>query len=71
MLADVLASLRYDARMLVREFRLLVDCHYVCGGPGREYCRFNVVNAVLLKPPPVAQPDELASLYTSDFSGPG
>ena len=40
------------------EFGLHVDCHSHAG------------NAVLLKPLPVAQPDELVSLYTSDFSGP-
>ena len=53
------------------EFRLLVDCHYYAGGGHRrEYCCFSVVNAVLLKRLPAAQPDELVSLYTSDFSGP-
>jgi len=31
---------------------------------------FFSINAVLLKPLTVAQPDELVSLYTNDFSGP-
>jgi hypothetical protein len=39
-------------------------------GIGANTAVLSVVNAVLLKPLPVAQSDELVSLYTSDFSGP-
>ena len=38
-------------------------------GIGANTVAFTVVNSVLLKPLPVQQPDELVSLYTSDFSG--
>lgn len=48
----------------------LIAIIMLSAGIGANTAVFSVVNAVLLKPLPVAQPDELVSLYTSDFSGP-
>jgi len=70
MVADLWQDLRYGARMLVKNSGFsLIAIIMLAAGIGANTAVFSVVNAVLLKPP-VAQPDELVSLYTSDFSGP-
>lgn len=64
-------DLRYGARMLVKNSGFtLIATIMLAGGIGVNTAVFSVVNAVMLKPLPVTQPDELVSLYTSDFSGP-
>ena len=71
MVADFWQDLRYGARMLVKNSGFsLIAIIMLAAGIGANTAVFGVVNAVLLKPLPVAQPDELVSLYTSDFSGP-
>jgi hypothetical protein len=49
---------------------LLIAILRLAAGIGANTAVLSVVNAVLLRPMPVAQPNELVSLYTSDFSGP-
>ena len=71
MVADFWQDLRYGARMLVKNSGFsLIATIMLAAGIGANTAVFSVVNAVLLNPLPVAQPDELVSLYTSDFSGP-
>ena len=71
MIADLWQDLRYGARMLVKNSGFsLIAIVMLAAGIGANTAVFSVVNAVLLKPLPVARPDELVSLYTSDFSGP-
>lgn len=71
MVADFWQDLRYGARMLVKNSGFtLIAIIMLAAGIGANTAVFSVVNAVLLKPLPVAQPDEFVSLYTSDFSGP-
>lgn len=63
--------LRYGARMPVKNSGFsLIAVTMLAAGIGANTAAFSVVNAAPLKPLPVAQPDELVSLYTSDFSGP-
>ncbi|MEK6325667.1 MAG: ABC transporter permease [Acidobacteriota bacterium] len=71
MVADFWQDLRYGARMLVKNSGFsLIAIIMLAAGIGANTAVFSVVNAVLLKSLPVAQPNELVSLYTSDFSGP-
>ena len=71
MVADLWQDLRYGARVLVKNSGFsLIAIGMLAAGIGANTAVFSVVNAVLLKPLPVAQPDELVCLYTSDFSGP-
>ena len=71
MAADSWQDLRYGARMLVKNSGFsLIAIIMLAAGIGANTAVFSVINAVLLRPLPVAQPDELVFLYTSDFSGP-
>ena len=71
MIADMWQDLRYGVRMLMKTpgFTLIAVVTLALG-IGANLSVFSVVNAVMFKAPPVTRPDELVSLYTSDFSGP-
>ena len=70
MVADFWQDLRYGARMLVKNSGFsLIAIIMLAASIGANTDVFSVVK-VLLKPLPVAQPEQLVSLYTSDFSCP-
>jgi len=62
-------DLRYGARMLWKQpgFTLVVALTLSLG-IGANGVIFSLVNALLLRPLPVERPEELAAVYTSDFS---
>ena len=62
-------NLRYGARMLLKQpgFTLVVALTLSLG-VGANGVIFSLVNALLLRPLPVERPEELAAVYTSDFS---
>src|SRR5262245_12286281 len=62
-------DLRYGARFLVRApgFALAAIVSLGLGIVGNTAI-FSLVEALLLRPMPVAQPDRIVSIYTSDFS---
>ena len=69
MIADFWQDLRYGTRMLVKNSGFsLIAIIMLAAGIGANTGVFGVFNAVLLKPLPVAQLDELVS-HTGDFSG--
>jgi predicted permease len=69
-IADVLNDLRYAARMLGKNPGLTLITIATLGlGIGANTAVFSVANAVLFKPLPAAQPEELVSVYTGDYSG--
>ena len=69
MVAEFWQELRYGARMLVKNSGFTLSAIIMLAtGIGANTAVFSVVNALLFKPLPVAQPDELVSMYTSDFS---
>ena len=66
MVAEFWQDLRYGSRMLVKNSGFsLIAIIMLAAGIGANTAVFSVVNAVRLKPLPVAQPDELVLLYTA------
>ena len=64
-------DLRYGARMLARSPGFTAAAILSLAlGIGANATIFSLVNALIFRPLPVANPSELAALYTSDFSGP-
>jgi len=62
-------DLRYGFRMLIRNPGFTaVAVIALALGIGANSTIFSLVNALLLRPLPVERPEELAALYTSDFS---
>jgi predicted permease len=62
-------DLRYGARMLVKNPGFtLVAIVTLALGVGANSVIFSLVNALLLRPLPVERPEQLAAVYTSDFS---
>jgi predicted permease len=66
---DLWQDLRYGARMLARQrgFTLAAGVTLALG-VGANSVIFNLVNGLLLRPLPVEKPEQLAAVYTSDFS---
>ncbi|HEX6737791.1 MAG TPA: ABC transporter permease, partial [Vicinamibacteria bacterium] len=63
-------DLRQSARRLARSPGFTAAAVLSLGlGLGGNTTLFSVVNALLLRPLPVARPAEIAAVYTSDFSG--
>jgi predicted permease len=66
-----LQDLRFGARLLLRAPAFtLVAVASLALGIGANTAIFGAINGLLLKPLPVAAPERLVAIFTSDFSGP-
>jgi predicted permease len=69
--ASSLTDLRFGARLLLRAPGFTaVAVLSLALGIGANAAIFGAINGLLLKPLPVAAPDRLVAIFTSDFSGP-
>jgi len=65
----LIRDLKYGARFLVRSPGFALAAIVSLGlGIGGNTAIFTLVDALLLRPMPVAEPDRVVSIYTSDFS---
>jgi macrolide transport system ATP-binding/permease protein len=70
-MSGVLHDIRYAVRQLRRSPVFTAVAVLSLGlGIGLNTTIFSVVSALLLRPLPVAQPERLAGVFTSDYSGP-
>ena len=67
---SLLRDLRYALRMLLKSptFTLVAVGSLALGVAGNATI-FSLINGLLLRPLPVAEPERIAAIYTSDYSG--